>query len=83
MTTLRLDLNGDNCWPEGRFNDIIRVPPENLALATLDAGMASGRPSLAIRVDLPDGKVVFVETSVKLFLVAAAAIRAKYPDAEL
>ena len=44
--------------------------------------MTSGNPSVAIRVDLPDGRIVFVETSVKLFLAAAALIRAKYPEVE-
>lgn len=44
----------------------------------LKAGMASGKPSVAIRLDLPDGKVVIAETSLALFLGAASALHTKF-----
>ena len=79
---LKLILDGDNAWEDmlDRMDDVIHVPPESLQLATLDDGMVSRRPSVGFRIDLPNHKVVFVETSVWAFLAAAAAIRAKYPD---
>jgi hypothetical protein len=49
-------------------------------VAVLDGGMKSGRPSVAIRLDLPDGRTVVAETSARLFCVAARAIMAKHPE---
>lgn len=46
----------------------------------LDGGMVSGNPSVAIRLDLPDGKTVIAETSLALFLTAADALKSRYGD---
>jgi hypothetical protein len=74
--------NGDNCWPDLRDKPIVHLandaPP--IAVAVLDGGMASGKPSLTLRLDLPDGRTVLAETSARLFCSAARAIMAKYPD---
>ncbi len=51
-----------------------------LHIAALDGGMASGMPSLMIRLDLPNGEYAIVETSVRAFLDAGAAIHAKFED---
>jgi hypothetical protein len=42
--------------------------------------MVSGKPSIAIRLDLDDGSSVVAETSLALFLMAADAFKAKYGD---
>ena len=54
------------------------TPP--IQITCLEQGMYSGKPSVAMRFDLPDGKIVVVETSLRLFLVAADALKAKYGD---
>ncbi len=69
-------------WPEIDKSKIIHLGQGAPAIqvAVLDAGMASGRPSIALRIDLPDGQHVIAETSARLFVTAARAISAKYPD---
>jgi hypothetical protein len=51
-----------------------------IEIGGLEAGMASGRPSLAFCFTLPDGRVVLAETSLVLFLAAADAFRARFGD---
>ena len=67
-------------WPAVTPETMIHVrndPP--LKIAVLDEGMESGKPSIMLRIDLPDGKTVIAETSARLFCIAARAIVAKYP----
>ncbi len=83
MPSLDFNLNGDNCWPDLREKEVIELmgddaPPIGVAL--LDNGMTSGRPSITLRLDLPDGRVVMTETSARLFCTAARMIMAKHPD---
>jgi hypothetical protein len=40
----------------------------------------SGKPSVALGFELPDGRWVLAETSLALFLTAAEALRARYGD---
>lgn len=49
-------------------------------VGAMPGGMQSGKPSVAIVAELPDGTQVFSETSLELFLAAAAAFRARYVD---
>jgi hypothetical protein len=51
-----------------------------MSIGVLEEGMKSGKPSVALRIDLPDGSVVFAETSARLFCTAARAITGRYPD---
>jgi len=44
-------------------------------LAILEAGCASGAPSIALRMDLADGRVLIAETSLGAWLTATAAFR--------
>ena len=82
---IHVKLDGDSVWPDlaDKLDSVIHLsndaPP--LQIATLPDGMTSGKPSMALRIDLPDGRTVVIETSVRLFLVAAHAIEARYPDA--
>lgn len=46
------------------------------APARLPGGMKSGASSVTIRVDLPDGRVVLVETSLKMLGTVARAFEA-------
>jgi hypothetical protein len=82
MIAMNINLNGDNAWSDIRDKEIIHLangsPP--IGVAVLNSGLASGRPSVAIRIDLPDGRTVVAETTARLFCGAARAIMAKYPD---
>jgi hypothetical protein len=78
MPVITIHLDGDGCWPDlldGR--EVIHLgndaPPIGLAL--LEGGMLSGRPSVTIRVDLPDGRSVLAETSLGLLESACRAMR--------
>lgn len=81
MPIINLNLSGDGAWPDLQDKEVIHLTGDVPAweIAALERGMTSGSPSLALRLDLPDGRVVIAETSVKAFLTAAAAIRAKFP----
>lgn len=82
MLGLKVTLDGDDAWPDLREkrDSIIHLsndaPP--LQVLGLSGGMQSGRPSVALRLDLPCGCVVVAETSMVLFLAAAQALRARY-----
>lgn len=81
MIGLTVKLEGDGAWPDLRTKNFIHVangaPP--IEVAVLDGGLASGRPSVAIRIELPDGQTVVAETTARLFVTAGRAIAAKYP----
>lgn len=49
-----------------------------IGLAALAGGMTSGRTSVVLKIELPDGRAVLAETSLALFLQAADMLRAKY-----
>lgn len=83
MIALDIKLGGDGAWPELAEKDargllIHLAEGSTLGVAALAGGMSSGRPSVAFKFDLPDGRVVLAETSLRLFLAAADALRARY-----
>lgn len=51
-----------------------------MQVAVLEKGMQGGKPSIMLRIDLPDGKTVLAETSARLWCTAARMIMVKYPD---
>lgn len=83
MPELHIFLTGDNAWPDlkDRMEDVVHLKDgDYLGIAVLDRGMRSGRASVMLRFDLPDGKVVMAETSLRLLTMAAQAFNAKHPD---
>lgn len=86
MIPLDVILQGDGCWPDLRGRSApdcthVRSGGDGkMAVAVLERGMTSGKPSVALRIDLPDGRTVVAETSARLFCTAARMIMAKYPD---
>lgn len=84
MIALEIHLNGDGLGrdlkdtPERIIHLGNDAPP--IHISVLDGGMRSGKASIMLRIDLPDGKVVLAETSLALFLTAAKAFAAKFPD---
>jgi hypothetical protein len=88
MPVIHLILDGDNAWPElapdpaGRERIyVVHLPDAVWQLAALPGGMESGAPSLALRLDLPDGRVVLAETSLAAWITATAALRGRFPEA--
>ncbi len=51
-----------------------------IQIGALEGGMVGGRPSVAIRIDLPDGRIVVAETSLRLFQMANAALLGRFGD---
>lgn len=81
MIPLRVIMDADAAWPDLADKPVIHLDETALLqVGVLSGGMVSGRPSIAIRFDLPDGRVVIAETSARLFVSAAKLISGKFPD---
>ncbi len=65
MPSLSVILESDGAWPDlqakDKAGDLIWLRDAHLQVAALAMGMASGKASVAIRVDLPDGRTVVAE----------------------
>lgn len=69
-------------WGDVANGSALHPNPETpWQLAISEAGMSSGAPSIALRMDLPDGKVLIAETSLGAWLMATAAFRGAFPEA--
>lgn len=79
-----LEKDGEGAWPDlGRKiadGNVIFYNAE-LKVAILEGGMQSGKPSVMLRFELPDGKTLLAETSLAMFLQLANMAYAKYGDA--
>lgn len=72
-------IQGDEtAYPDLEIDKIVQS--NDLRLVVIDKGMKGGQPSVALRVDLPDGRVVISETSARLFCTSARMIMARYPN---
>jgi hypothetical protein len=86
MQAIDVILKGDGAWPDleelnelGRFTHLSdAVPDWRLQIAALPSGMESGRTSVAMRIDMPNGEVVLVETSLRLLSNAVDILKASY-----
>jgi len=76
MAELEISLDGLGAWPDLATRDVVHA--HWTRLSALPGGMASGGLSIGIVVELPDGRLVFAETSWALLYVAARAIEARY-----
>jgi hypothetical protein len=85
MPQLEINVEGDGGAYAEVFKRCTRHVhlPDGLSIRmeTLDHGMTSGKPSVAIILELPaEDCVVIAQTSVRLFQMAAHATLAKYGD---
>ena len=76
-TGISIILDGDGCWPD------LKTRPWSkgaiMSIAALPNGTSGGSPSVTIRVETNDGKtIILAETTMRLFLGAARAFRAKF-----
>lgn len=83
-----LHLDGDGAWPElatlspERVISLMASPPA-LGLAVLPHGTARGYPAVVLRIDLPDGRVLVTQTTLRLLLTAVRAMVARHGDPTL
>jgi len=79
MPVLDIKLDGDRCWPDlaDKASAGQIVETQTIAVALLPGGMTSGAAAVAIRIDLPDGRIVIAQTSQMLFDSAARAFRGR------
>lgn len=70
--------NGDALFPEHAGKTIHHAT--KIQFGGLPKGMQSGRTSVSIVIPLADGSVVIAESSLRLFLAAASALRARYGE---
>lgn len=85
MPVVQIILAGDKCWPDlkdkqkaGKLNWLGGLHGTPIQFTALPGGMTSGLPSIALRIDIPGGRVVVAETSMQMFLTVARAFAAKY-----
>lgn len=78
MVGLRIITQGDGAWPDLAGKTVVKS--DDIEMAALARGMTSGRPSVTIRVNLPDGTVVIAQTSLQLLMTAVDAFRAAHGD---
>lgn len=82
-TVLHVLADTDGQWKDLEQRDLEWFGADQRATLTiggLAAGMTSGKPSVAIRIDYPDNRTVVVETSLANFLMAADALRIRHGD---
>jgi len=77
MIGMSVHLTGD-CWVYLKDKQVLGA--DEIGFALLDKGMESGLPAVAIRLDLPDGRVVVGQMSARLFCTAARMFVAKHPE---
>lgn len=79
MPHLRIILTGDEAFEDlkDHMENVTHLQNPSMAMARLTKGMISGKSAVAIRINLPDGKVLIAETSMDLFLAAANVFEAR------
>lgn len=71
MPALTIITNGDRCWPELKETGFI--VGRWTAIARLPNGTALGKPTVTVRIELPDGQTVLAETTLALLSNAVRA----------
>lgn len=85
MLQIDIKLDGEGAWPDlaekARRDQLIHLGNgTSLGLAALQAGMTSGRASVAFRFDLPDGRSVLAETSLRALYSATKALVLRFGE---
>ncbi len=78
MIALRLFPHADGML-EGDTDRLV-VVDQPVRIGALAHGMESGKPSVGIALELPDGRIALGETSLALFLAAADTLKAVHGD---
>ena len=82
MTMMNIIMDGEGAWPDLKEKPVAQLHHVKgvAACALLHGGMQSGQPSVALRIELPDGSTVVAETSARLFVTAGRCFAARYPE---
>lgn len=74
MATFSIIVNGENCWDDLKGQDFVFLGEgaKPIQVAVIPDGL---RHRLHMRFDLPDGKTVIAETSLRLFIGAASTLQ--------
>lgn len=83
MPAIYVIIEKEPSWPDlvekVRQGQVIHLSNETpWEIATLGDGTVSGQPSICLRLDLPDGRTVVAETTLRAFQAANAALEGKY-----
>jgi hypothetical protein len=82
MPHTKIHLDGDGCWPDllGKVGTETVIETEWESISCLPNGMSSGKPSVMLRLNLPDGRVVLSQTSLQMLLTIADAFKGRFGD---
>lgn len=85
MPTIRVHLTGDGAWPDlaqkvlvGKHLHLNRG--DELSMVCLRGGMSSGLASVMLRIDLPNGSSLTVETSLRALYNAVMGMVAAHGE---
>lgn len=85
MPTMRVQiLRRDDAVPWNVASDaslLLPDPETPWELVIAETGTNSGAPSIALRMDLPEGHTLIAQTSLGAWLMATAAFRGAFPEA--
>jgi hypothetical protein len=77
MPVLSIKLEGPEDFTPIPSGATVHHTTAPIEAALLMRGMQSGKPSVMLRFELPDGSIVIAETSHELFQMAAIAMKAR------
>jgi hypothetical protein len=82
MLTFHPILEADEHWHDLLDKEVIYLGNEAplVEMVAMPGGMASGRTSISMRIDLPDGRVVILETALYELANAVRTIQDKFGD---
>lgn len=75
MIAMHIFRNAEDMGREFAAGSRIIEANKHIAVGLLKRGMQSGKSSVSLMLELPDGSVVFAETSLALFLQAASMFK--------
>ncbi|MGK7907789.1 MAG: hypothetical protein AB4040_11260 [Synechococcus sp.] len=82
MLTFHTILEPEEHWEDLLEKEVIylgdEAPP--VEIVAMPEGMASGRTSISMRLDLPDGRVVIVETALHELANAVRTIQERFGE---
>lgn len=79
-TPLAVVMDGDNAWPDlaEKFEKGEAVDGAIAGITALPNGTSEGRCSIALRIELADGKTVIAQTTARLLAVAIQGLEARH-----
>lgn len=82
MLTFRTILEPEKHWSDLLDKEVIYLGNEAspVEIVAMPGGMASGRTSISMRLDLPDGRVVIVETALYELTRAVREIQERFGE---